>query len=47
VRDEALEPFLETVRREYYRDFLGRGDEPLDDVLFPCRAVAGAQTLPD
>ncbi len=50
VREEALSPFLEEVGREYYRDFLGLsenglGEGSMADVLFACRAVAGACSL--
>jgi len=46
VRERELEGFLARVRREYFQGFLGRGEEPLTDILFPCRAVAGAGILP-
>ncbi|MBN1835879.1 MAG: galactokinase [Spirochaetales bacterium] len=46
VRDETLPSFLAAVEANYYRGFLGRPEEPLEDILFPCRAAAGAQILP-
>jgi N-acetylgalactosamine kinase len=46
VGEDALDRLLSEVSARYYRDFLGRGDESLGDILFPCRAVAGAQVLP-
>ena len=46
VGEERLEAFLESVAKRYYRDLLGRPEEPLGDILFACRAMAGAQALP-
>jgi N-acetylgalactosamine kinase len=46
VKDGDLPRFLAGLREEYYRGFLGRPEEPLGDILFPCCAVAGAQVLP-
>jgi N-acetylgalactosamine kinase len=45
VREDRLDGFLRRTAAAYYRGFLRRGEEELSSILFPCRAVNGAQTL--
>ncbi len=40
---ESLEAFLQRVGKEYYRDYLKRAPGDLSSILFPCRAVNGAE----
>ena len=43
VRSQRLDAFLKHVSRAYYQDHLQRAPGDLSSILFPCRAVNGAE----
>jgi galactokinase len=45
VENRRVEPFIEAVSQAYYRDYLGREEQDLGSLIFPCRAAGRAAVL--